>query len=136
KPADHRSDIFALGILLYEMATGRRPFQGPTAAEVMASILRDTPASVLQLRPELPRQLDRILRHCLARDPDARFQSALDLRNELADLQRELESGDVEAPAPAHRSRKGWSGVALAGAGLIAAAAIGIGWWATRDADP
>jgi eukaryotic-like serine/threonine-protein kinase len=89
-PLDARSDIFSLGAVLYEMATGRRPFAGGSAAELVSSILRDEPSPVTDLRPELPRQLGRILRHCLAKDPARRFQTAQDLRNELEELREEL----------------------------------------------
>ncbi len=90
KQVDQRSDIFSLGVVLYEMATGRRPFQGETHADLLASILRDTPPTVVELNPALPRHLGRIVAHCLARDPKRRFQTALDLRNELEALNEEL----------------------------------------------
>jgi serine/threonine-protein kinase len=100
-PPDHRSDLFSLGGILYEMATGCRPFTGRTVAAVIAAILRDDPPAVTELRPVLPRQLERILRHALQKDPQRRFQSVVDLRNELADLREEIAGG---APCPAIRS--------------------------------
>ena len=90
-PIDHRSDIFSLGIILYEMATGRRPFKGDSAPALMSSILRDKPPSVTATREELPRQLGRIVRHCLEKDPNKRFQTARDIHYELEELRRELE---------------------------------------------
>jgi len=86
---DPRTDIFSLGVLLYEMTTGCRPFQGETSAELMSSILRDTPPPVTKIRDELPDHLGRILRRCLEKDLDRRYQTALDLRNELEDLRDE-----------------------------------------------
>ncbi len=95
KTVDHRSDIFSIGILLYEMATGERPFQGDTKASIMSSILRDTPASVTDLRSDLPRDVAKLIRRCLAKNPEDRLQAAKDLRNELRELKQEVESGEV-----------------------------------------
>ena len=89
EPLDHRSDIFSLGIVLYEMATGQRPFQGKTAADVVASILKDTPVAVDELRPDFPHWLELIIRQCLEKNTRQRMQSALDLRNELEQLKSE-----------------------------------------------
>ena len=89
---DARTDIFALGIVLYELATGRRPFQGRNNAETISSILRDMPPPVNEYRQDAPRHLARIIEHCLQKDPEARFQSAKDVRNELRTLSRETES--------------------------------------------
>jgi serine/threonine-protein kinase len=97
KTVDERSDIFSLGIILYEMATGRRPFAGRTSAELVSSILRDQPSAVDELKGELPHHLGRIIRHCLEKQAERRLQSAKDLRNELEDLRQELESGQIEA---------------------------------------
>ncbi len=92
---DPRTDIFSLGIILFEMATGSRPFEGKTWGDLASSILRDKPPSVTMLNVYLPRHLGRIIRHCLEKDPQRRFQTALDLRNELEELQREMLTGDV-----------------------------------------
>ena len=80
---DARSDIFSVGIVLYEMLTGRRPFGGETPAEILSSIIKDTPGSVSDLNPAVPRDLAKLVKRCLAKDPIRRFQSAIDLRNEL-----------------------------------------------------
>ena len=92
---DKRSDLFSLGLVLYEMATGRRPFRTDSAAEYFSAVLRDVPANIEELRPDLPRHLVRIIRHCLEKDPERRFQSAKDLRNELEDLARELDTAAI-----------------------------------------
>jgi len=97
RPADHRSDIFSLGILFYEMATGKRPFEGESSADLMSAILRDTPTSITDLRADLPRHLARILRRCLEKDPQQRYQSALNLANDLEDLKREVDAGTAMA---------------------------------------
>ncbi|MCA9726941.1 MAG: serine/threonine protein kinase [Candidatus Eisenbacteria bacterium] len=89
KPSDHRSDIFSLGVLLYVLSTGRRPFTGTSNAAVLAAILRDTPKPVHEVNTDLPSGLGRIVRRCLEKDPDRRFQGADDLRLELEDVRRE-----------------------------------------------
>jgi len=87
KPADHRTDIFSLGIILYEMATGERPFQGDTAPALMSSILKDEPASVTRLRPRLPARLAQIIDRCLEKDPAQRYPDADAMARELSALQ-------------------------------------------------
>jgi eukaryotic-like serine/threonine-protein kinase len=77
--ADERSDIFALGTVLYEMLTGRKAFQGSSEASVLSAILKDDPPPVSQFLELAPPALDSIVRACLAKDPDARVQSAHDL---------------------------------------------------------
>jgi Tol biopolymer transport system component len=95
KELDRRSDIFSLGILLYEAATGKRPFTGDTPISTMSAILRETPPSVTSLKP-LPRHLGRIIQRCLEKNPDKRFQTARDVGNALEGLQKEVDSGEVE----------------------------------------
>jgi len=92
---DHRSDLFTLGVILYEMATGSRPFAGNSAAELLASILRDDPRPVTLLRAELPRQLQRIIAHLLEKDPELRTRTAFELRDELDRLKAESERGET-----------------------------------------
>ena len=86
---DHRSDLFSLGILLFELATGRLPFRGETPVDAIASILKDNPLSAVDLNPRLPRQLDRIFLHCLEKDVRYRMASAPNLRDELEQLRLE-----------------------------------------------
>jgi TolB-like protein/tRNA A-37 threonylcarbamoyl transferase component Bud32 len=88
RPLDHRTDIFSLGVLLHEMATGRRPFEGTSSAELVSAILRDAPPSVTDARPDLPSDLARIVRRCLEKDPRHRVQTARDVSNEFRDLAR------------------------------------------------
>ena len=88
RPLDHRSDIFSFGVMLHEMATGRRPFEGSSSAELISSILRDSPPLVTELRPELPSDIARVIRRCLEKEPRHRVQTARDVGNEFRDLAR------------------------------------------------
>jgi serine/threonine protein kinase/tetratricopeptide (TPR) repeat protein len=88
RPLDHRTDIFSLGVVLHEMTTGRRPFEGTSSAELVSAILRDAPPSVTDMRPDLPSDLARIIRRCLEKDPRHRVQTARDVSNEFRDMAR------------------------------------------------
>jgi len=106
KQIDHRSDIFSIGIILYEMITGQRPFQGDTNASILSSIIKDTPASVTDFNQEIPRDSARLIRRCLAKNTEDRLQAAKDLRNELRELKQEVDSGAVLEGTPSQqRSR-------------------------------
>jgi serine/threonine protein kinase len=91
RPLDHRTDIFSLGVVLHEMATGRRPFEGNSPGELFSAILRDDPTAVTEIRPDLPVDLARIIRRCLEKDPRHRVQTARDVANEFRDLVRQMQ---------------------------------------------
>jgi serine/threonine protein kinase/TolB-like protein/Flp pilus assembly protein TadD len=140
KELDSRSDIFSLGILLYEMATGRRPFQGDTSVSLISSIVKDTPPSVDTVRDELPHHLARIVNRSLEKDPKRRYQSATDVYNELDVLRREVESGVVSSGVrqPTSAEREAAQGSAQAAASASTPPTSGVGadlaptwrrWW-------
>ncbi len=131
EPADHRSDVFSLGVLLYEMATGERPFQGESSVELLSSILKDDPPSITEINSKLPNHLGRIVRRCLEKEPDKRYQSALEIRNELQDLKKEIDSNlSRSAVSPAAEPKSAgvnWKFVVPVVTAV--AVVVALGWW-------
>jgi serine/threonine protein kinase len=128
KPVDHRSDLFSLGVMLYELATGERPFKGDTSVSVLSSIIKDTPASVTDLRPTVPRDLSRIVKRCLVKDADHRYQTAKDLRNELEDLKHDLDSGELVPPDTRRVAPTRWWPRVVITSGVLTALALILAW--------
>jgi len=121
KTVDARSDIFSFGFVLYEMLTGRRPFGGETSVEVLSSIIKDIPDSPSELNPAVPRDLARLVRRCLAKDPNRRLQSAIDLRNELEETKQKVDSGAEIVSTIPPMPKTAWSrrGMLLGGGALV-----------------
>jgi serine/threonine protein kinase len=115
--ADTRSDIFALGAMLYEMATGRRAFDGKSRASIIAAILDSEPPPISELRPMAPPALDRVIRTCLAKDPEERWQTAHDVMLQLRWIAEGGSKAGVAAPVAKRRltrERLAWSLLAVA----------------------
>src|SRR5262245_31490990 len=140
---DARADMFAFGCMLYEAATRKRPFAAETEVETMHRILHDVPAPVEELNPQAPAELRRLIRRCLAKDPNQRPQSMRDLALELREIVEEFDqlsasasSGSGTIATDIGRARHGWrtSTSALLAAALIAAVAL-IVWWVRHGGD-
>ena len=136
RPVDERTDIFALGVVLYEMATGKRVFEGATPASTMAAILERIPPPISSIQALTPAEFDWIVKVCLAKNPDDRWQSAQDVKLQLHRL-AETSASEAMCKPDAEVPKK--KQLRLAAAGVLLLLGIGIGWAlmrATRSAAP
>ena len=132
QPLDHRSDQFSFGVILYELASGKRPFQSDSAPQTMAAIIETDPEP---LPRTIPAPLRWIVERCLAKDPSARYESTRDLYRDLASLRDHIS----EALTPleiAPRARRRWWGRVSAAVGVLLAISIGFWWGSHRRAAP
>ncbi len=100
-PADGRTDIFALGVMLYLMCTERRPFEGNSITEVAYKVVHGTPAPIRQLNPELPAELEAVIARCLAKKPEGRYPTARELATDLESLKAKAQRATTTAPPAA-----------------------------------
>ena len=133
KTLDARSDLFALGLTIYEMATGKQAFSGNTSAAIFDAILHSAPTSAARLSPSIPAELDRLISKLMEKDPDLRYQTAADLRADLKRLHRDITSGHTaphstaagvvaSTQKPRHRSK-------FAGAAAVLVILLIAGWF-------
>jgi len=130
---DHRTDLFALGAILYEMLTGKRSFHKPTSAETMSAILNEEPPPVSQIVPDIPPALQKVVRRCLEKSPEQRFHSASDLAFGLEALS---DSGSAPTGAFAAVKRQtSWKWIAIAATAMVIIAAT-MAWFLRPPAIP
>jgi eukaryotic-like serine/threonine-protein kinase len=131
RPTDHRSDIFTLGVMLYEMLTGKRAFQRDSTADTMSAILKEDPPDISDSNPTIPPSLARVVRHCLEKNPEERFQSARDLAFDL-----EMISG-VSGTTPVQtKASQSHPLLKTALIGLLAFAALTAAYFVGRSSSP
>jgi len=136
KEVDARTDIYAFGAVLYEMATGRRVFEASSPASLIGAIMHEKPQRASAIRPMTPPALDRVIETCLAKDPDARWQTAHDVKLQLEWIAEGGSAVGLPVPVAARRKsreRLAWAAAALA---AVAAAALGVGFVLRAPAEP
>ena len=137
--ADQRSDVFAFGCVLYECITGMHAFNAPSAVERMNQVITADPAPIAARAPEAPVDLSRIVRKCLSKDPDDRYQTMKELAIDLRDVRRQLESGLTPTPAmpvKEHAARMGWRGPLVWAAAAVAIAIAALLLYQRRPTTP
>jgi eukaryotic-like serine/threonine-protein kinase len=136
KEADSRSDIFALGAVLYEMVTGKRAFEGKTAASAMAAVLEREPAPISSIQPMAPPALERLIKICLAKDPEERWQTAHDVKLQLREIAQSGSQSGAPALAAPRKTGKPWVWMIAGILGVVAVAALIFAYLASQKQPP
>src|SRR6202012_2945991 len=126
---DARTDLFSLGVVLYEMATRVLPFPGSASGRVTDAILHRVPVDPLRLNPDLPVDLERVMHKCLEKNRNLRYQSAAEVRADLQRLRRDSQSGQVSVTRPESRVRRRLSTWMAAAAAAAVIVALVVGFW-------
>jgi Tol biopolymer transport system component len=132
---DARSDIFSFGAILYEMISGKRAFHRETAADTMSAILKEDPPDLAETNRNVSPALERIVQHCLEKNPESRFHAASDIAFDLEHLSG-ISSSTTRAVSAAGAPPRGKMMAVLAGGFVLALAMLGVGWWLGRGSGP
>ena len=137
KELDGRTDLFSLGVVLYEMTTGRLPFSGAQVGEVTDRILHGQPEAVARFNYEVPAELERIIRKCLEKDRERRYQLAREVRADLSKLKEESAANSSltagKSVASPQSAKKSWTWLGVFGLGLVALVAASMAWYFLRQ---
>ncbi|HLY04776.1 MAG TPA: protein kinase [Rhizomicrobium sp.] len=142
RKVDTRSDIFSFGVVLYEMVTGRRAFAGENAISTLSAILRDEAKPIAEVAPDVPPQIEQLVRRCLRKSPDDRWQSMNDVKAALTALKHESDSGQLykpRIPAAAIKKSSSKTPIIAIAAAVVVLAGVGAGarvWWKKRHTPP
>ena len=136
READSRSDIFSFGCVLYEMLTGQKAFTGKSQASLIGSIMTSEPASISSIQPMVPPALDRVVKGCLAKEPEHRWHTAHDVRMQLQWIAEGGSQAGLPAPVAARRRSREKLAWGVAAVALLAAAALGLGFWKRAPKSP
>ena len=136
KEADARSDIFSFGAVLYEMATGKKAFEGKSQASLIAAILAADPAPITTVQPMAPPALERVVKTCLAKDPDDRWETAHDLKLQLEWISEGGSQAGLPAPVAARRKYREWVLTAAAVAAVVAGLVFAFLYFTRAPAEP